>query len=79
MRWCDTGATTQSIADAGDRVGGRDAREAGATSKGVSAEARLVTESGIVTLARLLHPLKAPGPMLVTESVIVTLARLLQP
>ena len=37
----------------------------------------LVTESGIVTLARLPQLRKALSPMLVTESGIVTLARLL--
>ena len=38
----------------------------------------LVTLSGIVTLVRLLQPLKAFFPMLVTLSGIVTLVRLLQ-
>ena len=38
----------------------------------------LVTESGIVTLARLVQQAKAYLPRLVTESGIVTLARLLQ-
>ena len=36
----------------------------------------LVTEAGIVTLARLLQYAKAPSPMLATEAGIVTLARL---
>jgi len=39
----------------------------------------LVTESGIVTLARLVQPAKAAFQILVTESGIVTLARLVQP
>ena len=39
----------------------------------------LVTESGIVTLARRLQPLKAYSPMLVTELGIVTLVSLPQP
>ena len=38
----------------------------------------IVTLSGIVTLIRLLQPLKAFCPMLVTLLVIVTLIRLLQ-
>jgi hypothetical protein len=38
----------------------------------------LVTELGIVTLVRLLHPEKAQSPMLVTELGIVTLVILLQ-
>ena len=39
----------------------------------------LVTESGIVTLMRLLQKAKAQLPRLVTESGIVTLTRLTQP
>ena len=38
----------------------------------------LVTESGIVTEVRLVHPENARAPMLVTESGIVTDVRLLQ-
>ena len=37
-----------------------------------------VTESGMVTLARLLQPPNAPWPMKVTELGIVTLVKLLQ-
>ena len=37
----------------------------------------LVTEPGIVTVARLVQPEKAAPPMLVTEPGISTLARLL--
>jgi hypothetical protein len=38
----------------------------------------LVTESGIVTLARDLQSLNAPTPMLVTPLPIITLVSLLQ-
>ena len=38
----------------------------------------LVTESGIVTEVRLLHPQKAYSPILVTELGIMTEVRLLQ-